>query len=157
MKIGKACAIFLQIDSDKYTEEEKGQAIFQVVQMPTHNGINKDAMLKVIGWLLRLAYDVPAMSPRGGMNNYDRVMCMTPEKLAEFLKKAEYRPPWDDAFVKAFCYKCKTETVTVTDEPKRTLEVNPCDFTDGECPHGSDITWWLAQRAPTKEGKNREG
>lgn len=157
MKIGKACAIFLQIESDKYTEEEKGQAIFQVVQMPTHNGINKDAMLKVIGWLLRLAYDVPAMLPHGGMNNYDRVMCMTPEKLAEFLKKAECRPPWDDAFVKACCYKCKTETVTVTDEPKRTLEVHPCDFTDGECPHGSDITWWLAQRAPTNEGKNREG
>ena len=157
MKIGKACAIFLQIDSDKYTEEEKGQAIFQVVQMPTHNGINKDAMLKVIGWLLRLAYDVPAMSPRAGMNNYDRVMCMTPEKLAEFLKEAEYRPPWADAFGKECCDKCRTETVTVMEEPHRTLEVNPCDFTDGECPHGSDITWWLAQRAPTKEGKNREG
>ena len=151
MKIGKACAIFLQIDSDKYTEEEKGEAIFRVVQMPTHNGINKDAMLKVIGWLLRLAYDVPAMLPHGGMNNYDRVMCMTPEKLAEFLKKAECRPPWDDAFVKACCYKCKTETVTVTAEPKRTLEVHPCDFTDGECPHGSDIAWWLAQRCADKK------
>lgn len=122
--------------------------------MPTHNGINKDAMLKVIDWLLRLAYDVPAMLPHGGMNNYDRVMCMTPEKLAEFLKKVECRPPWDDAFVKACCYKCKTETVTMTDEPKRTLEVHPCDFADGECPHGSDIAWWLTQRcADNKEVK----
>ena len=76
---------------------------------------------------------------------------LTPEKLAEFLKKVECRPPWDDAFVKAFCYKCKTETVTVTDEPKRTLEVHPCDFTDGECPHGSDIAWWLAQRCADKK------
>lgn len=89
--------------------------------------------------------------------NYDRIMDMSAEELAEFLKEAEYRPPWADAFGKARCDKCKTETVTVMEEPRRTLEVNPCDFTDGECPHGSDITWWLAQRAPTKEGKNREG
>ena len=38
-----------------------------------------------------------------------------------------------------------------SDEPKRTLEVHPCDFTDGECPHGSDIAWWLAQRCADKK------
>ena len=30
MKIGTACAIFLQINSEKYTDEEKGTAILEV-------------------------------------------------------------------------------------------------------------------------------
>ena len=59
MKIGTACAIFLQINSEKYTDEEKGTAILKVLKMPTHNGITKDAMLEVIEYLLNLAFDVP--------------------------------------------------------------------------------------------------
>lgn len=59
MKIGKAVAIFLQISSKKYTDEEKGQAIMQVVQMPTHNGINKDTMLCVIWYLLNICFELP--------------------------------------------------------------------------------------------------
>lgn len=59
MNIGKAVAIFANIESDKYTVEEKGTAIMQVTQMPTHNGITKIAMLKVIWWLLNLAFDLP--------------------------------------------------------------------------------------------------
>ncbi len=59
MKIGTACAIFLQINSEKYTDEEKGTAILEVLKMPTHNGISKSAMLEVIGYLLNLAFDVP--------------------------------------------------------------------------------------------------
>lgn len=43
MKIGTACAIFLQINSEKYTDEEKGTAILEVLKMPTHNGISKSA------------------------------------------------------------------------------------------------------------------
>lgn len=58
MRIGKACAIFLNIDSAAYTDEEKGTAILRVLKMPTHNGITKAAMLKVINYLLRLAFDV---------------------------------------------------------------------------------------------------
>ena len=60
MNIGKACAIFYRIDSDVFTDEEKGTAIMQVCQMETHNGITKAAMLRVIWWLLELAFDVPA-------------------------------------------------------------------------------------------------
>lgn len=59
MKIGKACAIFMQIDSDEYTVEEKGTAIYEVLKMPTHNGINKDKMLSVIWYLLNLTFDIP--------------------------------------------------------------------------------------------------
>ena len=62
MKIGTACAIFLQINSEKYTDEEKGTAILEVLKMPTHNGISKSAMLEVIGYLLNLAFDVPEKS-----------------------------------------------------------------------------------------------
>lgn len=59
MNIGKACGIFLDIENENYTAEEKGEAILQVVQMPTHNGITKVTMLKVIWWLLNLAFDLP--------------------------------------------------------------------------------------------------
>lgn len=59
MKINTACKVFLQISSDKYTDEEKGTAIYEVLKMPTHNGITKDSMLKVIEYLLNLAFDIP--------------------------------------------------------------------------------------------------
>lgn len=59
MNIGKAVAIFTNIESDKYTVEEKGTAIMLVSQMVTHNGITKTAMLKVIWWLLNMCFDLP--------------------------------------------------------------------------------------------------
>lgn len=59
MNIGKAVAIFANIESDKYTVEEKGIAIMLVSQMATHNGITKTAMLKVIWWLLNMCFDIP--------------------------------------------------------------------------------------------------
>lgn len=51
MNIGKACAIFMQINSDKFSDEEKGEAIYHVMKMTTHNGVTKSSMLAVIGWL----------------------------------------------------------------------------------------------------------
>jgi hypothetical protein len=60
MNIGKACAIFMQIESDKYTEEEKGIAIDVVLKMPTHMGITKDMMLKVTKYLFDKIYEVEA-------------------------------------------------------------------------------------------------
>jgi hypothetical protein len=54
MQIGKAVAIFMQIESDKYTEEEKALAIHEVLKMPTHNGITKDMVLKVTKYLLQI-------------------------------------------------------------------------------------------------------
>ena len=59
MRISTACEIFLQINSEKYTDEEKGMAILEVLKMPTHNSISKPAMLEVIGYLLSLAFDIP--------------------------------------------------------------------------------------------------
>ena len=56
MRFGKAYAIFANIDS---TDEEKGAAILQILKMETHNSVTKAAMLKVIRYLLNLAFDVP--------------------------------------------------------------------------------------------------
>ena len=58
MNIGKACAIFAQINSDKYTEDEKAIAIYDVLQMPTHNGITKDQILAVAKYLFEKIYEV---------------------------------------------------------------------------------------------------
>ena len=58
MNIGKACAIFMQINDAKYTDDEKAIAIFDVLKMPTHNGVNKDSMLAVIKWLFDRCYEV---------------------------------------------------------------------------------------------------
>ena len=59
MNIGKATGIFMNIETDKYTVIEKGQAILQVIQMPTHNGIAKRYFLEVIWWLMQRVFDIP--------------------------------------------------------------------------------------------------
>lgn len=51
MKINIACAIFDNIESDAFSDMEKGGAIHDVLQMPTHNSITKESMLNVIAWL----------------------------------------------------------------------------------------------------------
>ena len=50
MNIGKACAIFEQINSNRFTDAEKLEARREVGEMPTHNGITKDKMLAVLRW-----------------------------------------------------------------------------------------------------------
>lgn len=59
MKIGKACAIFADIQSDKHSDEEKGMAIYQVCRMETKNSITKAMMWRVIWWLLNMTFDLP--------------------------------------------------------------------------------------------------
>lgn len=57
MNIGKACAIFDQIKSDKYDEQEKLRAIQAVLDMPTHNGITKDEILAAFRWFWNWAIE----------------------------------------------------------------------------------------------------
>ena len=52
MNIGKACGIFRQIESDKYTDIEKTIAIDSVLNMETHNGVTKDEILRAFKWFL---------------------------------------------------------------------------------------------------------
>ena len=57
MNIGKATAIFLNLDSEQFTDEEKATAIYEVMNMPTHNSINKVSMIKALKWLWNKAYE----------------------------------------------------------------------------------------------------
>jgi len=77
MNIGKACAIFAQINSDKYAPTEKAEAIRDVWEMPTHNGVTKDGMLAVIRYLLA-EYD--------RLNDFEQTQCA---KLLEKLGEAQ--------------------------------------------------------------------
>lgn len=58
MNIGKAVAIFENIDSPEFSDEEKAEAIWLVLNMPTHNSISKDNILKAFKWLFLQFYDV---------------------------------------------------------------------------------------------------
>lgn len=51
MNIGRAWEIFKKIDSDEYTDEEKGFAIRMVMDMETINSITKEDMRNVTKWL----------------------------------------------------------------------------------------------------------
>ena len=63
MTFGEAYAIFQNIDSPDYSDEEKGLAVLKIVNMETHNSIRKDDMLKVIRWLLELSFELPEEKP----------------------------------------------------------------------------------------------
>lgn len=52
MNIGKACAIFRNINNDKFTDDEKIEAIREVIDMETHNGIAKSDCFYALSWLL---------------------------------------------------------------------------------------------------------
>lgn len=51
MRLGEARVIFHNIDSDKYTVEEKGLAIKIILDMETHNSVTKDMFMKTLRWL----------------------------------------------------------------------------------------------------------
>ena len=58
MRLGMSVAIFDNINSNDYSDEEKGLAIYDVLNMPTHMGIKKDSMLSVIKWLWNKCYEM---------------------------------------------------------------------------------------------------
>lgn len=51
-------AIFCDIENDKYTDEEKALAIYEIMNWATHNSVTKDKMLDVIKWLFNKCYEV---------------------------------------------------------------------------------------------------
>lgn len=58
MNIGTAIAIFENLESEKYSDEEKALAIYTVMNRETHNSVKKDYMLKAIKWLWRRQYEI---------------------------------------------------------------------------------------------------
>lgn len=86
MNIGKACAVFEQINSEKYEEQEKINAIKQVIEMPTHNGISKAEIMDAFRWFFNWAVE----ESNKKRTNADRVRNLTDEELAEFLSLVKY-------------------------------------------------------------------
>ena len=58
MNIGEARRIFDNIDSQQYTDEQKDEAILRVLKMETHNSVKKESLLKVIGYMFDLCFEV---------------------------------------------------------------------------------------------------
>ena len=58
MNIGKACAVFTNISSEKFTVEEKGLAIHKVLSMETTNGITKQEFKNVLKWLWNEHFEI---------------------------------------------------------------------------------------------------
>ena len=58
MNIGKAMAIFHNINSDKYSDILKAMAIYRVMHMETHNAVTKASMLEVIRWLWNRQFEL---------------------------------------------------------------------------------------------------
>lgn len=58
MNIGKAIAIFKDINNSEYSEFDKALAIYMVMDMETHNSVTKASMLEVIKWLWDRHYEI---------------------------------------------------------------------------------------------------
>lgn len=88
------------------------------------------------------------VTERNELTNADRIRAMTDEELAEFLSSIAYgrETPWSEPFAEKFCKSCPTTTFTC-EAYHHPMELHECDFSDGKCPHGSDIIWWLQQPA----------
>ena len=56
MNIGTARAMFENLDNCSESMERKGLAIRMVLDMPTHNSVTKDQMLKAIDWMWHQIY-----------------------------------------------------------------------------------------------------
>ena len=56
MNAGKAFAIVKNLENASFTDEEKAEAIYLVMNAPTHNSITKVDMLTAIKWLWHKHY-----------------------------------------------------------------------------------------------------
>lgn len=58
MEFTKARQIFRNIKSDRYTAEEKGEAIYRVMKAETINSISKGEIMNVVRWLFFRCFDL---------------------------------------------------------------------------------------------------
>ena len=56
--IGRQVVIFNNIESDKFSDEEKALAIYDVMNMPTHNHVTKQAAFKALSWLWHKTFEI---------------------------------------------------------------------------------------------------
>ena len=81
MKFGEAVIIFKNINSEKYTLEEKINAIDVVMKAATINSIFKDDLCEVIRFLLSICTQPADQIP----TNEDWFVTLTTEEKAKFL------------------------------------------------------------------------
>lgn len=58
MNLGRARAIFNDIENAPESMEKKGLAIRTIINMETHNSVTKAQMLKVIEWMWNQIYEM---------------------------------------------------------------------------------------------------
>ena len=51
MGIGRACAIFFDIESSRFSDSEKLEAIKMILQFETTNGVSKQRLVKALRWI----------------------------------------------------------------------------------------------------------
>lgn len=139
MKIGKACAIFLNIDSPDYGPNEKGRAIQIVTDMATHNGVSKDSMLRVIKWLWGWVFSEESPLRTNG----DFLRVMPDAELGAWLESFNSQDP---SFFSGFYGICRNHCYHGTEigPNGEVIEIGGCDVYD-ECPYGGPMAWWLSQ------------
>ena len=86
------------------------------------------------------------------MTNADYIRSMTNEQLEEFIERLAFgrETPWSKPFADKYCTACPV-IEAVTDRGIK-MQLSECDFADSECPHGSDILWWLSEAYNDAEG-----
>lgn len=87
--------------------------------------------------------------------NEQNIQTMSTEELADFICSLAFcgHTPWSKPFADKFCKSCTTIECTTEDGKK--IYLNECDFSDGVCPHGSDIEWWLEQPMEVNDGSEK--
>ena len=58
--------ILQEIDSEDYTDNEKGAAIYKMLDLETHNSITKKMLLGVVKYLFELCFDVEKVEQAAG-------------------------------------------------------------------------------------------
>lgn len=80
------------------------------------------------------------------LTNGDRFRMKSDEEIAdapELLESSRYSR--EREFVEECCKKCPVQLLKI--ESEEVIELHPCDFEEGECPHGNALLWWLRQPA----------
>ena len=74
--------------------------------------------------------------------NADFIRSMNNEQLKDFIISiVNDENPWDRSFYETFCRNCPVVGKAECDN--EVDEYYECDF--NECPHGSEVVWWLQQ------------
>ena len=83
----KPLTIFRNIEQDVFEEQDKLQAIKEVLAMPTHNGITKDQILNAFRWFFDWAiYEVETDTNAG---NNDEMIILPKEAFHRMIARME--------------------------------------------------------------------